>query len=284
MQGLCHRDDTFRCHPPTRTSSANAARSPVPVAAGRPVLVRDPRRVPSTHAAERRERPVHVTEIGHLGHPADLPRGGLVDRGEDARHRVVDPHVDRPELVLDASGGLVDRRGVGDVEGEDQSLASCRLNLLGRGLEALGASRDQPERGPTACQGSHHGAPHARRGAGDNDHASVHVARSRQPQAASSTTRSRARPSFPGRRSVRARNERWSNQANAAPAATHRRGGARHRSRSPPRPLGHRRGDPQLRQHEQGPTPDRGEMDRRGGGTRRPRRESSPRGAPQAVP
>ena len=54
------------------------------------------------HAAQRGHRPPDRAEVGDLGRRAGTrPASSRVDRREDGRHRVVDPDVDRAELVLD---------------------------------------------------------------------------------------------------------------------------------------------------------------------------------------
>ena len=40
-----------------------------------------------------------VPQVRHLGHPPEVGGGHVLDRGEHRRHRVVHPHVDRPELA-----------------------------------------------------------------------------------------------------------------------------------------------------------------------------------------
>ena len=58
--------------------------------------------VARSHTPERRHRPPDRAEVRDLGRAAELVGLDLRDRREDRRHRVVDPDVDRPELLLHA--------------------------------------------------------------------------------------------------------------------------------------------------------------------------------------
>jgi hypothetical protein len=86
---------------------------------------------------EGRHRAVHLAEVGDLRDAAHLVWGDLVDRSEDARHRVVDPDVDRAELGLGALGGGHDVVGVRDVGGEHQRTAAGVADLARRRIETV---------------------------------------------------------------------------------------------------------------------------------------------------
>ena len=53
---------------------------------------------------------------------------------EHRRHRIVDPHVDRPQLALDPLGGRLDGVVVSDVDRHDERLSAELLHL---GLDVL---------------------------------------------------------------------------------------------------------------------------------------------------
>ncbi len=67
------------------------------------------------------------------------------ERREDSDHGVVDPHVDRPELRLDARRGGLDRVGVGDVGGQRRARAARPLVPRRQRPRAVLAAGDQPD-------------------------------------------------------------------------------------------------------------------------------------------
>src|SRR5438270_4358817 len=73
-------------------------------------------------------------------------------RGENRRHRAIDPDVDRAELVLDALGRRFDGIRIGDVERQRQRLPAAFFDLRCCGLQPLGAACYQPNLRPCAAK------------------------------------------------------------------------------------------------------------------------------------
>ena len=105
--------------------------------------------VARAHALERGDRAVDGAKVGDLGHAPELGGVDVPHSREHGRHRVVDPHVDRPELALGALGGSLDLVGIGDVGGNRQCGAALAADLLRGGLERLVVAREQ--RDPVAA-------------------------------------------------------------------------------------------------------------------------------------
>ena len=75
----------------------------------------------------------------------ELVRLDVGELGVDRHHRVVHPHVDRAEGLLDGGRGRLDGGRVGDVAGQDESLSAASLDLALCLLEAGPAARDQAD-------------------------------------------------------------------------------------------------------------------------------------------
>ena len=103
--------------------------------------------VARTHAPQGAERAVDDAQVCDLGHAPELLGRDLSDRSENAHHRVVDPHVYAPELILERLRSALDGVRVGHVGGQGHCLAAEATNLLGRGRESVGASGQQPHGG-----------------------------------------------------------------------------------------------------------------------------------------
>lgn len=71
----------------------------------------------------RRERAMDGAEVGDLGHAPVLLRRCLPDGREDGRHGVVDPDIDRPQLLLDPGRGALHRVGLCHVERQHEGAA-----------------------------------------------------------------------------------------------------------------------------------------------------------------
>jgi hypothetical protein len=99
----------------------------------------------------------------------ELVGGHFFHWREDRQHRVVDPDIDRPELLLDGCRCLLDLRGVGDVEWQRQRPPAGRLDLTTRAFQSFLAACDQADRCTTLREGLCRRAPDARRCAGDDD-------------------------------------------------------------------------------------------------------------------
>jgi hypothetical protein len=122
------------------------------------------------HPPHRRHRPPHVAEVRHLGRAPKLLGRDIEEPREDRGHRVVHPHVDRPELVLDQGCRLLDRLVVRHIERERERLRSTAFHLSARAFEAVLAARDERDlRGPLPCELDRRRAADAGRGAGHDD-------------------------------------------------------------------------------------------------------------------
>ena len=75
----------------------------------------DPSAPTRLHRLQRRHRAVDETEIGHVGHPAELLRRHIRHTRKHRLHGVVDPDIHRPELFLEPPGGRKHLICVGDV-------------------------------------------------------------------------------------------------------------------------------------------------------------------------
>ena len=129
--------------------------------------------MPRSRGSIRCERDLgspHRAEIGDPRGALELVRVDVVDEREHGRHRVVDPHVDRPQALLDRVGGgahLVELGDVGRVDVGDPAelgdLAARRLQPgagRGRSTRPLRRAGELMSNCPTD----------AARGAGDDDY------------------------------------------------------------------------------------------------------------------
>ena len=128
------------------------------------------------HAPERRHRPVDGSEVGHLGRAPELLRRHVDEPREHGRHRVVHPDVDRAELAFAPLGRGLDLSVVGHVGLDDDRRPAERLDLATRLVEPLDAPRDEAHARSAAGERVRDRAPHAGRGAGDDDDLPVHDA------------------------------------------------------------------------------------------------------------
>ncbi len=137
--------------------------------------------VARSHPLQRRHRPVDRAEVGHLGRPLELLRLHVHEGGEDGRHRVVHPDVDRAERALDRLRRGLDLRVVGHIGRQDQCLPTEPLDLPARAVQARFPSRHQANVGAPfgECVGDR--PPHAARGAGDDDNFGLAVLAHRSP-------------------------------------------------------------------------------------------------------
>jgi hypothetical protein len=97
------------------------------------------------HAPKRRQRTVDGAEVGDLRDAAELSRIDLVDRGEDRRHRVVNPDVDGSELGFHPLGGCLAGIGVRDVSRDDQRLPTGCLDVFGCASQSRLAAGDEAD-------------------------------------------------------------------------------------------------------------------------------------------
>ena len=111
------------------------------------------------HAPERRAGPPDHAVVRDVGRAPVLVRLDVEELPVDRRHRVVDPDVDRPELVLRRLRSGLDLVGVGNVGRNNEGFAAPLLDLPRRGLEPgvpAGDERDlrtvlrEPARGRAA--------------------------------------------------------------------------------------------------------------------------------------
>ena len=125
--------------------------------------------IAGAHVAQGRHRPVHVAEIGHLGHSAELVGRDGLKRAEHRRHGVVDPDVDAAKVPDDPVSSREHRLRIGDIGGTEQRFTPGGLDLAPGTLETFVAAGDQPD--TVSLPGkSHRGRPaHASTGACDDD-------------------------------------------------------------------------------------------------------------------
>ena len=97
------------------------------------------------HARERSLRPPHRSQVGDLGRPLELLRLDVLEKREHRRHRVVHPHVDRPERVLGRARRSVDGLEVRHVSRQHERLAARLLDLAARALEPVAPARDEAD-------------------------------------------------------------------------------------------------------------------------------------------
>ena len=126
--------------------------------------------VPRHHARERRLGAPHRPEIGDAGGALELVRIDVVEEREHRRHRVVDPHVDRPEALFDRARGRVDRVGVRDVGLIRERDAAEVRHVPRRRVEARASPRDQPHRRAVLGELPSDRAPDPPGGPGDDDY------------------------------------------------------------------------------------------------------------------
>ena len=95
----------------------------------------------------------------------ELPRA-LFEARADAVARVVDEHVDPPELAERLRHGLVHLRGVADVAGHRERAPPLRAHLRGHGIEHGASAAARHHVGADPRQLERDGAPDALAGAG----------------------------------------------------------------------------------------------------------------------
>ena len=71
--------------------------------------------IPGRHHLQRRAGTVHVSEVGHLRHPAKLFVAHLAKGRQHGGHGIVDPHIYRAERGFHLSGGALQGAGIGNV-------------------------------------------------------------------------------------------------------------------------------------------------------------------------
>ena len=123
-----------------------------------------------SHAAERRHRPVHGAQVRHVSDAPELVRLHPQERREHGRHRVVDPDIDRAQPRLDflrCRLDLIRRRHIGR---DGQRNATILIDVLGRGLQAVGPPSKQRDAPTEFGELNRCGTPNSRRCAGDHDH------------------------------------------------------------------------------------------------------------------
>ncbi len=134
----------------------------------------DSSRIAGQHAAQRGHGSIDRAEIRDFGGTLELRRRDVRDSRKDRRHRIVYPHVDRPELVFDASCRCLDLVGVGHVRRHGQAFSAQLIDFAGGDMKTFGIARDEADMRSFARKGANGGAAHARRRAGNhNDSAGI---------------------------------------------------------------------------------------------------------------
>ena len=113
------------------------------------------------HPPQRRQRSVDDAEIGDLGDGAVFVRLHLDDGREDARHGVVDPYVDGPELLFERGRSLFNCVGVGDIRLQHQRASPGMRDVARRAFEPCAAAGEQPYRCAAARKQARDGAADA---------------------------------------------------------------------------------------------------------------------------
>ena len=134
-------------------------------------------RLRADHPLERGARAPDHAVVRDLGRAPVLVRLDVEELGVDRRHRVVDPDVDRPELALRRLRCRLDLVGVGDVGGEDESLAAAFLDLGGDAVQARLAAGQKRDPRAVVGESPRGRAADSARGTRDDDDV-AHLSRS----------------------------------------------------------------------------------------------------------
>jgi hypothetical protein len=116
------------------------------------------------------------TRVADLGHPPELRRD-LGERGEHRGERDVDPHVDRPEELLDLLGGRRDLSEVGNIGADCERFAARFLHVAYRAVQPGLTAGDQADTGAALPEQARGGAPDPGARPGDSDGLGLHVLR-----------------------------------------------------------------------------------------------------------
>ena len=125
------------------------------------------------HRLQRRHRAVHEAQVGDFGHALELGGAHVGDAREYRLHRVVDPHVDRPELVLEPLRRGEQRVGVRDVHGFGRGLDAEGVQLARDVFERLLVAGDQADAVARNGEPSGDGPSDAGGRSGDEDDAAL---------------------------------------------------------------------------------------------------------------
>lgn len=122
------------------------------------------------HAAQRSQRAVDRAEVGDLCHPFELIGRNILHPGEHRGHGVVDPDVDRAELLFDLRGRAVDLLGVGHIGAYRQRPSATGLDVAYGRVESRLATCEQSDAGTGPGEGDRGGAADAGAGACDDNY------------------------------------------------------------------------------------------------------------------
>ena len=122
------------------------------------------------HPLQRREGPVHISQVGDLGRPLELGGGDGVNRGEDRGHGGVDPDVDAPEPRLHRGRGALHRVGIGDIGRSRERLPPARSISATASLSPAWPRAISPTLQPLAAKATAAARPTPRAGTGDDDY------------------------------------------------------------------------------------------------------------------
>ena len=117
-----------------------------------------------------RHRAPHLAEEGDLHGALEVGRLDSPDRGKHRGHGVIDPHVDRAELLLGLGSRRVYLVELADVGGQDQSPATGLGHLRGRRVEACLPPGDQAHVVAVLREGAGGGPADPRGCSGDQCH------------------------------------------------------------------------------------------------------------------
>lgn len=118
--------------------------------------------------AKRRQRPMHISEIGDFRHALELFSRYRVDGPDDGRHGGVDPNVDPAPSIGDMSRGGVNLLRVGDVGHQRDWLAAKPLDIFARAVKTGLTPRQKRDSESSLSKSRGDRASNARRPAGDD--------------------------------------------------------------------------------------------------------------------
>ena len=126
------------------------------------------------HTGQRDARAVHEPVVCDVGDTSVFVRCDVLERREHRDHRVVDPHVDRPEAALDSFRGPLEVVAVGHVDRCGEGLAAETLDVLRRAVETIAAPGDEPNARAARRERARRRPTDARGRAGDDDGERAH--------------------------------------------------------------------------------------------------------------
>lgn len=122
------------------------------------------------HAFERRHRAINEAQVSDLGCAFVFLRRDFGEGGENGRHRVVDPHVDRPEFALHRVRRILYLLRIRHVGRNGEGLTTGGFHFPLCGFKAFLSTRKQTQANIGARECTHGGSAHARGCSGNDDY------------------------------------------------------------------------------------------------------------------